>query len=318
MPLAAAPFQAALARHDGAAEAFWLTARDGLRLRAALFRAETPRGTVLLFPGRTEYAEKYGPAAQALNARGFDVVAIDWRGQGLSQRLLADPLVGHVDRFTDYQHDVAALREAVRVLGLPGPLHMIAHSMGGCIGLRAAMDGLDVESCVFTGPMWGIRLSAFMRPAAWAVAWSSRLAGFGHRLSPGTGAVSYLANAEFEDNTLTTDRAMWDMMRAQVAAVPEFGLGGPSLHWLHEALRECRLLARRPSPPQRCLCVAGGNERIVDPMRIRARMARWPGGRLEVLEGKEHEIMMEDAATREALFDSCARLFDEAGNGVAA
>ena len=37
------------------------------------------------------------------------------------------------------------------------PLHLLAHSMGGCIGLRAVIEGMPVAACVFTGPMWGIK-----------------------------------------------------------------------------------------------------------------------------------------------------------------
>lgn len=329
MQPATAPFHAALAGFDGAAEAFWLVARDGVRVRAVLFRPAGPDaspgapfrpsgGTVLLFPGRTEYAEKFGHVAQALCAAGYHVVAMDWRGQGLADRLLADPLIGHVGRFTDYQHDVAALRGAVRALGLPAPLHMLAHSMGGCIGLRAAMDGLDVASCAFSGPMWGIRISAMVRPAAWALAWSLGRFGLGHRLAPGTGSASQIASAGFDENALTTDRAMWETTRAQIEAVPEFGLAGPSMHWLHEALGECRALARRPSPDLPCLTWVGGNERIVDVARIHDRMARWPGGRLETVAGAKHEVLMEDAETRTRIFDACARHFAAAARAQAA
>ncbi|SDY90159.1 alpha/beta fold hydrolase [Citreimonas salinaria] len=327
MQPATAPFHASLAGFDGAAEALWLEAQDGVRLRAVLFRPTVARsgsttgatpGTVLLFPGRTEYAEKYGHVAQALCAHGHHVLAIDWRGQGLADRLLPDPLIGHVAHFSDYQHDVAALRDAVRTLGLPEPLHMLAHSMGGCIGLRAAMDGLDIASCAFSGPMWGIRISAMMRPAAWAVAWGSRRVGLSHRLAPGTGAASYIAGAEFDDNTLTTDRAMWDYMRAQIDAVPEFGLAGPSMHWLHEALGECRALARRPSPALPCMTWVGGNERIVDVPRIHERMARWPGGSLETVPGAGHEVLMTDENTRTRILEACARHFADSARGLAA
>lgn len=39
---------------------------------------------------------------------GFDVLIIDHRGQGRSGRLLADPHLGHVNRFNDYVDDLAA------------------------------------------------------------------------------------------------------------------------------------------------------------------------------------------------------------------
>ena len=65
----------------------WLTTSDGVRVRVAVWGRDAPKGTVLLFPGRTEYVEKYGRAAGDLLARGFATVAIDWRGQGLADRL---------------------------------------------------------------------------------------------------------------------------------------------------------------------------------------------------------------------------------------
>jgi len=50
--------------------ALWLTADDGVRLRAVHWPKEGARGTVLLMPGRTEYCEKYGRTASELAARG--------------------------------------------------------------------------------------------------------------------------------------------------------------------------------------------------------------------------------------------------------
>src|ERR1700761_9309877 len=79
---------------------------DGLTLRYARWEPPAGRkGTVCIFQGRTEYVEKYFETVRDLRARGFAVATFDWRGQGLSQRLLPDPLKGHVQRFSDYQID---------------------------------------------------------------------------------------------------------------------------------------------------------------------------------------------------------------------
>ena len=115
--------------------ALWLTCSDGVRIRVGFWRPEAAaHGTVLLFPGRTEYIEKYGPAAADLAERGFAMLAIDWRGQGVADRVTDDPQVGHVAHFPDYQRDVAAALETAVQLDLPRPFHLLAHSMGGCIG----------------------------------------------------------------------------------------------------------------------------------------------------------------------------------------
>ncbi len=313
MTLSAAPFHADLSEGPADSRAWWVQASDGLRLRVAHFPSAGAAGTVLLFPGRTEYVEKYGRTAQILCAAGYHVIAIDWRGQGIAERMLPEPRTGHVHVFEDYQKDVAALMSAARTLELPQPYHMIAHSMGGCIGLRAVMEGLPVRSCVFTGPMWGIRMASPTRPAAWALSWGGSKMGLGHLFAPGTGTDSYVATGVFDDNTLTTDPEMWDYMRRQVLARPELQLGGPSLNWLHEALAECRTLARRPAPALPCTCYTGTHERIVDIPRIEARMAGWPGGRLDMIEGAEHEIMMEAPHIRDRVHAEMIDQFNRTG-----
>ncbi|MBE9638432.1 alpha/beta fold hydrolase [Salipiger mangrovisoli] len=315
--LDAAPFHAELADGPEGACAYWLRAEDGLRLRLAHFPGpDAAEGTVLLFPGRTEYVEKYGHVARDFAARGFHVLTIDWRGQGLADRLLEDVQTGHVHLFADYQKDVAAMLGAVDALGLPRPLHLLAHSMGGAIGLRALTRGLPVAAAGFTAPMWGIRMAGPMRPAAWALSWSGARMGMGHFYAPSTGPGSYLSRTAFEGNVLTTDRASWDYMLRQVTEAPELQLGGPSLRWLHEALAECLSLSRQPSPEVPCLTYLGSNERVVDAARIRARMGRWPGARLEIIQAGEHEVLMEDLVTRGRIVSQLVAHFRQAAEAA--
>ncbi|SIO12747.1 lysophospholipase [Rhodovulum sp. ES.010] len=304
-----APLYNDIAEGPGDAGAFWIMAADGIRLRLAVWGATGARATVLLFPGRTEYVEKYGRAAADLAARGFATVAIDWRGQGLADRLHDDPVLGHVDRFAAYQRDVEAMARAAGALGLPRPFHLLAHSMGGCIGLRALHGGLDVASVVFTAPMWGIRMPPLMRPAAWMISAASRPLGLGSRVTPGRGAAAYVEASDFDDNELTGDAEMYGYMRRQIAARPEMALGGPSLSWLHEALRETRALVRMPPPPLPALTYLGSDERIVCPNAIRTVKGVWPSGTLREIEGARHEVMMEGASVRDRVFDEVAEHF---------
>ncbi|GAW34488.1 phospholipase YtpA [Roseovarius sp. A-2] len=297
-----APFFADVAEGPGDGAAWWIRADDNVRLRVGLWNRAAPRGTVLLWPGRTEYIEKYGRAATRFAAGGYATFAIDWRGQGLADRLLGDAMSGHVHQFIDYQHDVAAMMRAAERLDLPRPWHLLAHSMGGCIGLRAVMQGLDVASVAFSGPMWGIRMADALRPVAWSLSWGSRQVGLSHRYAPGTAPEHYVLSEPFATNKLTNDAGMWAYMEQQIRAHPELGLGGPSLHWLFEALRETRGLARRPSPALPCLTILGSDEEIVDVPRVHDRMARWPGGRLELVPGGRHETLMDTEDTQAHLF----------------
>lgn len=304
-----APYFADLTDGPADAQSVWLTAADGLRIRACHWGAEAKLGTVLIFPGRSEYVEKYGHVANEMLSRGYATVAIDWRGQGLAERMQPNRLLGHVDHFADYQHDVAAVMAYVREAGLPEPYYLVAHSMGGAIGLRAINDGLSVEACAFTAPMWGIQMSPALRPVAWTLSSVSKPLRFSHAFAPGRVPEPYVLQSQYEGNTLTTDREMFKQMRYHLQKQPDLGLGGPSLNWLNEALMETRALASRPSPAMRCTTFVGSNEAIVDVQRIRDRMNSWPDGDLVIFDGAQHEVMIETPDVRTMIFDRMAEIF---------
>jgi len=310
-----APFFEDMAGGSPGGGAVWAETSDGVRIRLGHWCPKGARGTVLLFPGRTEYIEKYSDTATTLSDLGFATLAVDWRGQGLADRPLEDRRVGHVDVFQDYQNDVAAVLEVARHLDLPRPWHLLAHSMGGAIGLRAVMDGLPVQSCAFTGPMWGIYMSPVMKPLGWAISQTAEALGLGQKMPPGSNVDGYVLVQPFEGNLLTTDPDMYKMMQDQLVAHPELSLGGPSLIWLRESLLECRELSQRPSPDLPCLTFLGDQEKIVDSDRIRERMAIWPRGELVMVPGAEHEVLMETPAIRADAFDRLVTHFTASWDG---
>lgn len=315
MSLSPAPFLSDIAFGEKGGAAHWAQTSDDLRVRIGQWSQSEAKGTVLIFPGRTEFIEKYDGCAAALGRRGFASMAIDWRGQGLADRLLDNALVGHVGHFTDYQKDVNALVRAARTLEMPRPFFLLAHSMGGAIGLRAAMEGLSVQATAFTGPMWGIRIAPHLRPVAWTLSHVMPRVGQGHRLPPGTTIEHHVLTDGFQDNLLTRDPEQFEMMRKQLEAHPELALGGPSFVWLREALLETRHLASRPSPNLPCVTFLGTNERIVDIGAVHRRMDAWKRGTLELVPDGEHEVLMESAAIADPLFDRMTELFLSGGHG---
>ncbi len=305
----AAPYHAALARGPEGGSAHWVKAADGVRLRVVMWPGGE-RGTVLIFPGRTEPAEKYGPTAAALVAAGFTCVAIDWRGQGLSDRALGDPMVGHVCDFSEYQQDVDALVALARTLGLPELIYILSHSMGGAIALRTLIrcPGL-VRAAVFSAPMWGLKLSAATLPLAKVATTLAGWFGQTHRYAPTTSGVCYLATAPFQGNVLTQDAEMYGWMRRQVVEVPALQLGGPSLGWLGAAMAECGALSVLPSPNLAVICALGMAEVVIDPIPVHQRMARWGTGQLDLYPGAAHEIPVEVPAVRRRFHERAVTLF---------
>jgi lysophospholipase len=84
--------------------------------------------------------------------------------------------------------------------------------MGGAIGLRALHDGLPVQAAAFSGPMWGIQMTPFLKSIAGIVLGLAGPFGFGTTFAPTTGPWQPM---EFDDNPLTTDRDEFDYMSAR-------------------------------------------------------------------------------------------------------
>ncbi|MEO0918767.1 MAG: alpha/beta hydrolase, partial [Pseudomonadota bacterium] len=234
----AAPFHDNLACAPAGGEIAWRRTEDGVRLRVGAWPSSSPRGTVLLFPGRTEYLEKYGKIISELTEAGWCVVSLDWRGQGLSDRLDDDKRVGHVAEFIDYQQDVSVLLDWCDSRNYPERRVLLAHSMGGCIGLRALVDGLAVDRAVFSAPMWGIQMPAYARPLTYVLPPLARAFGKETQFAPGTKPINYVADTDFAENLLTTDLDTYNWLGEHAVAAPEFALGGPSVQWVGSATRE--------------------------------------------------------------------------------
>ena len=290
---------------DGAASS-WVRATDGTRLRMVHWPGAA-KGTVLFFPGRTEYCEKYARLAGDMQAAGYGMAAFDWRGQGLADRPTHRADMGHVASFDEYRADVAAFVSALEGLGAPKPWFLIGHSMGGAIGLRALHDGLPVQAAAFSAPMWDIAMRPMIMALRGVLLPLSAALGMGRSFAATTGPYKAMA---FEDNPLTTDRAQFAYMARQLAQYPDLRLGGPSNMWVRAALQETAALMTRPAPDMPTLTLIAGREKIVVNAVIETRMASWPKGRLITIDGAEHELLFEAPTRRQAALDAILAHFD--------
>lgn len=275
------------------AEELWLEGRGGAKLRAMIAPAigAAPRGTVLLLNGRTEFIEKYFEAAREFQARGFFVMALDWRGQGLSSRALPDPMKGHFDTFDDPAQDLA---DAIGQLSarLPRPHIAVAHSMGGAITLRALQTRrTSVDGAVFIAPMWGI---ASLTPFAKRLARLLSSFGFGSAFSP---AVERKWRKEaFKKNPVTHDKDRHARAQALVAADPRLGIAGPTLGWVTAAVETMEGFQRQAALAHLrfpVVILSASEEELVDNEAHAAVAKLLPNARQVTVEGAKHEILME-------------------------
>lgn len=299
---------------DGSA--FWLHAEDGARVRIGVWKSVSlHKGTIFIFPGRTEYVEKYGRTVADLHHAGFSVVVIDWRGQGLADRQLEDRMIGHVDDFSSYQQDVRALLEAATEIQLPQPWNLVGHSLGACIGLRAIINGFPISHCAFTGPMWGINLPPIKRAAALPVSWLAEKIGMGGDYALGANGTSYVLRTEFEENGLTNDADMYKYYIRQAETLTEHQLGGPSWGWLHRTLKETSRLSKAPSPNVECITFCGLDDFVIDISAVKRRMQLWPNGKLQLVPDAKHDLFCEVSEIRASVTETICDFFSANTNG---
>jgi lysophospholipase len=269
-----------------------------------------PRGTVLLLPGRVEFIEKYATEVVGeLLGRGFAVVGFDWRGQGLSDRPLADHDKGHIDRFETYLSDLRLLLDTVVAPEAPRPILALCHSMGGHLFLRSlALHGsAPFAAGVMTAPMTRLSQEALLRNV---LRLTPPLRMIEQRYLYGTGPFNSI-DQPFDGNVLTRDERRFRFTAQWFAADPRLSLGGPTIGWCRQAIRSMAaglapgVLERIDLP---LLVVSAGKDTLVDPASHSPVVARLRHGELVTIADSRHEVMMETDAVRAAFWNAFDRL----------
>lgn len=294
-------------------EVAWLKAPDEVTLRAGFWSAGAgARGTVLLATGRSEFIEKYYPVIEGFLALECNVVAFDWRGQGLSDRLIADRLPGYVDSFDSYQRDVDTVVAEIIRRGWGARLVMVGHSMGGCaIIRRLARPARPFHATILTAPMLGLKFPPLVLPALRALSWSLSHWEIGkRRISPNQPRTA--ADWPFENNVLTNNRAEFDRYAALVRDHPPLALGGVTWAWLAAAFREMRALRRLPAGIVRepTLVFSAEDERLVSNDAIKVFVSRNPLTTHIHLRDSRHEPFVELAPVQAVLWHEIGRFLD--------
>lgn len=276
---------------------------DGIRVRTSFWAANDPVGTVFVFPGRADYIEKYGGLANFCLSNNLNVIAIDWRGQGLSERLLDDKNIGHIEDFKNYQNDVEVIIKEAKDASLVKPWIIFAHSMGGLIGLRTLHDNPVFEKVVFTSPMWGIQMPPILKSGASIIMSLISLIGKMETYAPTTSPETRILNEEYEFNKLTSDIRNFKLLRQQLIQHPDLQIGGPSSAWVSAALDEIEFQIGKEPPITPALCFLGEKEEIIDNLAVREFCKNWDSCDLISIPDAKHDLLMEKKMILHSLFE---------------
>ena len=290
-----------------------IAAEDGALLRAAFWTEGNKRGSVLLFPGRTEFVEMYFETVGEVRTMGLAAGVFDWRNQGLNERALPDTRKGNIHRFADYQKDAEAFWKAAETEGLPRPWILLAHSMGGAIAYsHAALSGNPPDGLILLAPMFGLMLGGANSRASETIAEIAVRLGFGESYVPGVDRRTVMERG-FDRNPLTSDERKFDLVRNLHAANPALALGGPTWRWMREALCATRRLRRQTPPGLPILALLADNDRVVDNRKTVDLLRRAGNAKIQMLDDCLHCPLLERHAIRRKVFDTIRTLADRTG-----
>lgn len=274
---------------------------DGVALRFARWAAPPGRkGTVCVFPGRTEFIEKYFETVRDLRARGFAVACLDWRGQGFSQRALRDSRKGHLRSFDEFDLDLAAFMQDVVLPDCPPPIFGLAHSMGAAVMIRALHEGRRwFDRVVLSAPMialHGLRASAAARFTLAGL----RLMRMREAYVPG-GDANLVGLAPFQGNLLTSDPVRYARAAAVLEAEPALGLAAPTVGWAiaaFKAMQEFSQTGYASAIRQPLLMILPGRDQVVSTPAAEDFALHLRAGAHLVVPGARHEILQEQDSFR--------------------
>ncbi len=295
----------------------WYRGAGGLRLRVGFWPARgAARGTVFVSPGRSEPIEKYYEIVRDLLDRDFAVVVHDWRGQGLSARLLPDRLKCHARSAEEFLDDYQRLLDTFEDRA-PKPWLMLAHSMGAALNLMTLVKGESrIEGALFTNPMLRVKTG---KHSLWAVNFQTDW-----QVNHGR-ASDYVPELfddpfehTFENDALTHDAQRYEIWREQLFACPHLAVGTPTWGWLSFALKLGETLLRDKNKAAKkvrtpIVLMTSGDDRIVNKQSAKQFSRKLGKAQYIEVAGAEHELLIEAEEYRREAF----RQFDALADDVA-
>tara|TARA_B100001245_G_C22572384_1_gene284958 strand:+ start:190 stop:528 length:339 start_codon:yes stop_codon:yes gene_type:complete len=91
-------------------QSYYIPMKDGINIRLCCWindsEGKSSRGTILLQQGYNEFIEKYFEVIGEFLKRGFSVISFDWRGQGMSEKMLENKNKAFIQDFSLHDSDL--------------------------------------------------------------------------------------------------------------------------------------------------------------------------------------------------------------------
>jgi lysophospholipase len=288
-------------------------AADGAILRWGHLPVRDARIECIMVGGFGEFIEKQFETVRDLASRGIAVWCLDWRGQGRSMRPRRLPTRPRARKFDQDARDLADFA-AAKLTG-ERPRLLLAHSMGGAIGLLCLRRHPRLfDAAILSSPMVGLRTGKLPPTLLRVITRPARAAGLGVCFIPGAGKWRPDRIPSPERSPVSTDAERCRIRHAWFSVEPDLRLDEATYGWVDSALalvariRKPEFLAGIRTP---VLMASPGREKVVSPAAQRRAAHLLPDCTLVELPESKHDPFLEHDRVRAYWFDCIDRFVAE-------
>jgi lysophospholipase len=300
---------------------------DNVRISYAYCCQEKNTRDLVISPGRCESFLKYKELCYDLSQQGYNIFILDHRGQGTSQRMLANKHKGYVRLFDHYAQDLHTFIHTVvsaKNNSAPDkkPPYLLAHSMGGAIALRMLeLYPSSIQAALLSSPMLAINTGSIPFRLAEILIKTTQY--FSNIISKEpwyfVGQQNYQASP-FSGNDLMQSTVRYQHFINEYQCQPEIQLGGVTVHWLNQAINAKRAIFKQIAnirTPIRIL--QAGSDTIVDNgaqtsfcKKLYQLNSQYCPDKLPLLiDGARHELLFEQDKYRNQALNYTLDWFDK-------
>ncbi|MEM7680072.1 MAG: alpha/beta hydrolase, partial [Pseudomonadota bacterium] len=268
----------------------------GYNIRYGFVVPESPKAVIVCLPGLSEFVEKYFETARNFLERDIGFFVLDWPGQGLS-----DPISTETNRrhSAGYDVEIKILKEFIEDHVNPqckgAPLCMLAHSMGGLIGMHLISRSYhDFLCAAFSAPLWGV-MAMKSYPAFAATTLLSTMPIMDY--APGQEDWHKGLRDAAPNRVFSKDRKREPVHNQWCLADDRLCMNGITWGWLKETFEATEFLRSKKADYSKVKIPVyvgtAGQDTLVDNKKITAISKKLPNAQHLHFDDSFHEILME-------------------------
>jgi len=288
----------------------YIPMNDEKKIRLAYWKHDNKSGrcsgTVLLQQGHNEFIEKYFETIQELIDRNFNVICFDWRGQGMSDRMIEDNNKQYIEDFSIHCEDIEHIIRNIIKKKFPDPLIGIGHSMGGhLLLLTQEKNQKEFKSIFLSAPMLGFKYEKFLFLLSNLMYFFGKKTDYFPFSNPNMGK-----ETPFYKNGLTSDHERYKRTQKLVRNNPSIRLWGITNAWVHSVKKSLNKIRKKNWQKKILTPITIINpieDKVVYSKKTQNLYSSFIKCEIYNIEDCEHEILMEKDNLRSIFW----KLFDD-------